>query len=103
MPRVALAIAAVLLAGPEHAAAFTCTLSPDKSTVIVKTSNPNAQAQSCTVTCRFVVPDGIATVSCTQTVPAGAKDWYVCIRPTGGKPYGNLDGGEEKCAQPGKK
>ena len=44
------------LAAASPAAAFTCTLSPDKTSVIVKTSNPNLQPASCTVTCRFAVP-----------------------------------------------
>ena len=64
-----LAFFILLSAGAVRAAAFTCTLSPDKSAVIVKVSNPYAQQTACTVTCNFVTPDGIASVSCTQTVP----------------------------------
>jgi hypothetical protein len=88
------------LAATSPAAAFTCTLSPDKTSVIVKTSNPNSQPASCTVTCRFAVPGGTASITCTQTIPAGPKDWYVCIRPAAGKNYGAPAGGEEKCAKP---
>ena len=88
------------LAAASPAVAFTCTLSPDKTSVILKTSNPNSQAASCTVTCRFAVPEGTASITCTQTIPAGAKDWYVCIRPATGKSYGAPAGGEEKCAKP---
>ena len=64
----------MLLAAASPAAAFTCALSPDKMSVIVKTSNRNPQPASCTVTCRFAVPEGTASVTCTQTIPAGAKD-----------------------------
>lgn len=92
-------IFAALTAAPP-AAAFTCTLSPDKTSVVVKTSNPNSQPTSCTVTCRFAVPEGTASISCTQTIPAGAKDWYVCVRPAAGKNYGAPVGGDETCAKP---
>lgn len=83
----------ILLAGGDRAAAFICTLSPDKSTVIVKVSNPYAQKAACTVTCNFITPDGIKSITCTQAVPGGAKNWYVCIRPAAGKSYGDLDSG----------
>jgi len=89
-----------LLAGADRAAAFICTLSPDKSTVIVKVSNPYAQQTTCTVTCNFVTPGGIERITCTQNVPGSAKDWYVCIRPAAGKSYGNLDSGSENCTKP---
>jgi hypothetical protein len=90
----------ILLAVADRAAAFICTLSPDKSTVIVKVSNPYAQQTACTVTCNFITPDGIKSVTCTQTVPGGAKDWYVCIHPAAGKSYSNLDSGSENCTKP---
>lgn len=96
---IILTVLFILLAGADRAAAFICTLSPDKSTVIVKVSNPYAHQTACTVTCNFITPDGIKSVTCTQTVPGGAKDWYVCIRP-GGKSYGNLDSGSENCTKP---
>ena len=99
--RFVIAACAILLLAPaERAAAYICTISPKGDAVIVKTSNPYPQSTSCTVPCRFVVPDGIATVKCTQTVPGGAKDWYVCLRPTGGKAYGKLEGGSEDCQKP---
>jgi hypothetical protein len=88
------------LAAASPAAAFTCKLSPDGTSVIVKTSNPNTQPASCTVTCRFAVPGGTASITCTRTIPAGAKDWYVCIRPAAGKNYGAPAGGDETCAKP---
>jgi hypothetical protein len=88
------------LAAASPAAAFTCKLSPDGTSVIVKTSNHNTQPASCTVTCRFAVPGGTASITCTQTIPAGAKDWYVCIRPAAGKNCGAPAGGDETCAKP---
>ena len=90
----------VTLAAASPAAAFTCALSPDKTSVIVKTSNPNSQPASRTVTCRFAVPEGTASITCTQIIPAGAKDWYVCIRPAAGKNYGAPADGDETCAKP---
>ena len=98
--RYFIVFAVLVLAPAPRAAAFVCTISPDNSTVIVKVSNPYPQPTSCTVNCRFVVPDGTETVTCTQTVPGGARDWYVCIRPAAGKSYGKLDGGSEQCAKP---
>ena len=93
-------LVALTLAAASPAAAFTCKLSPDGTSVIVKTSNPTPQPVSCTVTCRFAVAEGTADIICTQTIPPGAKDWYVCIRPAAGKNYGALAGGDEKCAKP---
>jgi hypothetical protein len=49
---------AVLPLVPQSAAAYTCTLSPSKDAVIVKTGNPDARPKSCTVTCFFAVPGG---------------------------------------------
>jgi len=97
---VVFSLVVLTLAAASPAAAFTCKLSPDGTSVIVKTSNPNPQPVSCTVTCRFAVPQGTADITCTQTIPPGAKDWYVCIRPAAGKNYGALAGGDEKCAKP---
>jgi hypothetical protein len=88
------------LATASPAAAFTCALSLDKTAVIVKSSNPNPQPASCTVTCRFTVPEGTASITCSQTIPTGVKDWYVCIRPAAGKNYGAPAGGDETCAKP---
>jgi hypothetical protein len=90
----------IVSAGADQATAFTCTLSQDKSAVIVKVSNPYAQQSVCTVTCNFTTPRGIESVTCTQTVPAGAKDWYACVRPAAGKSYGELDSGSESCTKP---
>jgi hypothetical protein len=92
---VVFSLVVLTLAAASPAAAFTCKLSPDGTSVIVKTGNPNS-----TVTCRFAVPQGTADITCTQTIPPGAKDWYVCIRPAAGKNYGAVAGGDEKCAKP---
>ena len=94
----AFALGTVCLSAPP-AAAFTCTISPAGDAVIVKTDNPYAQPTSCTVTCRLKGPGGTATVNCTQQIPGGAKNWYVCLRPTGGKAY-TFESGSENCKKP---
>src|SRR5262249_49412027 len=100
MRGVVFPLVVVTLAAASPAAAFTCKPSPDGTSVIVKTSNPNPQPVSCTVTCRFAVAGGSADITLPQTIPPGAKDWYVCIRPAAGKNYGALAGGDEKWAKP---
>lgn len=85
---------------PHRAEAYTCRLSPSGDSVIVKTGNTGITDLSCTVTCRFTTPQGPFAVTCTQTIPAGTPDWYVCVRPTAGKSVGVLEGGEEKCGKP---
>jgi hypothetical protein len=91
---------AALLSLTAPAAAYVCKLSPDGTAVIVKTSNPGPQPVQCTVTCRFKVPDGVDAITCTQTIPAGAAEWYLCLRPAAGKNYDALDGGEENRVKP---
>jgi hypothetical protein len=93
---VILIFAILLLADAAPAAAYTCTISARGDAVIVKTDNPGSQPKTCTVTCRFAA----ATVTCTQDIPAGAKGWYVCLRPTGGKDFGKLQSGSEACRKP---
>jgi hypothetical protein len=90
---------ALMMIGPAvPAAAFSCTVSPDQSTVIVRTSNPAPRPRVCTVDCRFETSDGPLVMSCTQLIPGGAKDWYVCVRATGGKALRvSPDGGSEQC------
>jgi hypothetical protein len=89
-----------LLLSASTAGAYTCRASPAGDAVVVKTGNNTASALSCTVTCRFTTPQGPPfDVTCTQIIPANTPDWYVCIRPTGGKSVGALEGGEEKCAK----
>ena len=49
---------------------------------------------------RFTTPQGPPfDVTCTQTIPANTRDWFVCIRPTAGKSVGTFEGGEEKCVR----
>ncbi len=85
----AAALAAVL-AGAQPAAAYSCAMSPHGDAVIIKTDNPDGAPKTCTITCRYVT----ATFTCTQSVPVGAKGWFVCLRPSGGKVLGALQGGE---------
>ena len=92
-------MATFVMIGPAvPAAAFSCTVSPDRSTVTVKTSNPAPRPRVCTVDCRFETPDGPLVMSCTQLIPGGANDWYVCVRSTGGRALRvSPDGGSEQC------
>src|SRR5262245_60751936 len=73
MRHVLFVLAALILNAPQSATAYTCTLSPSKDAVIVKTGNPDAKPKSCTVTCSFAVPGGVERITCTQTIPGGAK------------------------------
>jgi hypothetical protein len=85
-----------LNAAPLPALAYSCSLSPARDAVIVKAHNPSAHPMTCKVDCVFTTPDGPATISCSQQIPAGAKGWYVCLRPTGGKAMA-FSGGSETC------
>jgi hypothetical protein len=85
--------AAVLIAGAQPAAAYSCAISPHGDAVIIKTDNTDGAPKICTVTCRYVT----ATFTCTQSIPGGAKGWFVCLRPSGGKVLGALQGGGETC------
>jgi len=91
--RFLIAVSALLALAAEPAAAVTCKLSPRGDSLLIKTSNASAAPKTCTVTCRFA----LARFACTQNIPAGAKDWYVCVRPTRGKNIGALQGGSETC------
>jgi hypothetical protein len=73
----AVSAAVFLMASPGVSSAFICTVSPDKSAVIIKVSNPYPQETSCTVNCHFKIPGGMASVSCTKTVPASAQGWVL--------------------------
>ena len=92
---VLIVVAAATLA-PLPASAYSCAVSPAKDTVIVKTDNSGDRGMTCTVECMFKAPDGPFKVSCSQQIPAGAKGWYVCLRPTGGKAL-EFVGGSESC------
>jgi hypothetical protein len=74
-----LAVAAWVAAGPAFAADVAiCTLSADKKTVTVTSSNPYSQVMACEVNCHMAIPNGIATVVCVKPVPVGAKDFVMC-------------------------
>jgi len=90
-----LLVAAAALA-PLPAVAYSCAMSPAKDSVIVKTDNSRDRGVTCTVDCVFKAPDGPFKVSCSQQIPPGAKGWYVCLRPTGGKAL-EFVGGSESC------
>jgi hypothetical protein len=83
-------------AAPLPAQAYSCAVSPAKDAVIVKTDNASTRPVTCKVECRFTTPTGTATVSCSQQIPAGAKGWYVCLRPIDGK-AAQFAGGSESC------
>lgn len=87
----ALAIATAQPAG----ATYSCAPSPDGKSVIVKVSNPDPFAKSCSINCHFKLPGGSASVSCSKMVPANVKDWEMCVRETGGDKYTFRDGGED--------
>jgi hypothetical protein len=89
-------VAALLAMLPLPAWAYTCAISPAKDSVIVKTDNASNRAVTCKVDCTFKEADGPMTISCSQQIPAGAKGWYVCVRPTGGKAL-EFSEGSESC------
>jgi len=88
----------IVIAGlaPLPAFAYSCAMSPAKDAVIVKTDNASDRAVTCKVDCTFKAAEGPVTISCAQQIPAGAKNWYVCLRPTGGKAL-EFVGGSESC------
>ena len=90
-----LAIAVATLA-PLPALAYSCARSPAKDAVIVKTDNGSDRGVTCAVESLFKAPDGPFRISCSQQIPPGAKGWYVCLRPTGGKAL-EFVGGSESC------
>ena len=79
---------------PLPAFAYSCALSPARDAVIVKTDNASDRGVTCKVDCTFKAADGPVTFSCTQQIPPGAKGWYVCLRPTGGKAMEFVSGSE---------
>jgi hypothetical protein len=79
---------------PLPAFAYSCVVSPAKDSVIVKTDNTSDRAVTCKVDCTFKAAEGPVTISCSQQIPAGAKGWYVCLRPTGGKALEFVSGSE---------
>ena len=85
-----------LLAAPLPAQAYSCAVSPAKDAIIIKTDNPSDNPVTCKVDCTFKAADGPVTFSCAQQIPPGAKGWYVCLRPTGGKALEFVEG-KESC------
>ena len=86
----------VFLATPLPAQAYSCAVSPAKDSIIIKTDNPSNSPVTCKVDCTFKAADGPVKLSCAQEIPAGAKGWYVCLRPTGGKALEFVEG-KESC------
>jgi len=86
----------VLAAAPLPAEAYSCGLSPAKDAVIIKTDNSSGRAMTCRVECTFTSPEGPITIACVRTVPPETKDWYVCLRATGGKAM-EFAAGTESC------
>ena len=96
-----LTLAAVCLtAGAAFAEAvpYTCTILEDGLSVRISVSNPAATARSCLVSCRFASPTwgGDSQIMCAHMVPAGAKDFEMCTRTSGGvkllrETYGTAD------------
>jgi len=70
------------LATPLPAHAYSCAVSPAKDSIIIKTDNATDHPVTCRVDCTFKAADGPVKLSCAQQIPAGAKGWYVCVRPT---------------------
>lgn len=89
-------LSCALALAPLPAAAYSCAVSPAKDSIIIKTDNSSDRNKTCKVECTFKAPDGPVTFSCAQQIPAGAKGWYVCLRPTGGKAL-EFVGGSESC------
>jgi hypothetical protein len=85
-----------MLAAPLPAQAYSCAVSPAKDAVIIKTDNPSVDPVTCKVDCTFKAAEGPVKFSCAQQIPPGAKGWYVCLRPTGGKPLEFVEG-KESC------
>jgi hypothetical protein len=79
---------------PLPALAYSCAISPAKDAVIVKTDNASDRAVTCKVDCTFRAAEGPVAISCSQQIPAGARGWYVCLRPTGGKALEFVSGNE---------
>src|SRR5262245_8459740 len=89
------AFAAFAISAEPATAAYSCTVTPDGKSVLVKMTNPDPFPKSCTVNCQFRIPGGGASVSCSKTVPADVKDWTMCTRSTGGDKYTFREGDED--------
>jgi hypothetical protein len=91
------------LGAAQAANIHACRISPDKRSVTVLVSNPYAQETHCTVNCHIALPgDGVASISCTKTVPGGARDFELCTRArSDNRDYAKLhDAGNAECVKP---
>ena len=84
----------VLAAAPLPAGAYSCGLSPARDAVVIKTDNTSGHAMTCRVECTFTSPDGPVTIACVRKVPPETRDWYICLRATGGKAMEFAEGTE---------
>jgi len=88
-------LAVLLLAvAPIPAGAYSCVLSPARDAIIIKTDNGSDHPKICRVECTFASPEGPVTVACVREVPPDTRDWYICLRPTGGRVLEFSDGTE---------
>lgn len=93
---------AVLMAGQAYAAdVATCTLGPDRKTVMVTATNPYSQTMACEVNCDMALPGGISTVVCAKPVPAGAKNFVMCTEKAAeGYTWSRVKGTTVNCPDP---
>ena len=84
----------LLAAAPLPAGAYSCGLSLARDAIIIKTDNAADHAMTCRVECTFNSPEGAVTIACVRRVPPHTRDWYICLRPTGGKALEFSDGAE---------
>ena len=97
---LAATVAALTIAVAQPAAAsYSCTVTPDGKSVVVKVSNPDPFQKSCSINCHFKFPGGSASVSCSKTVPANVTDWEMCVKSTGDDKYTLREGEEDCCKQ----
>lgn len=94
-----------IIPGAYAADLHTCKLSSDLRSVTVLVSNPYVQETSCTVNCHVTFPGegiNIASISCTKTVPAGAKNFELCsrTRDNNGIFVKLADPGNSQCIKP---
>jgi hypothetical protein len=100
------ALSAFLLLPVAHAADLhTCKPTADRRSGTVLVSNPYAQETSCTVNCHITFPGegiNIASISCTKTVPGGAKDFELCspTRDNNAVFVKLADAGNSECVKP---
>ena len=73
---------------------------PARFNVVVKVTNPDNFVKSCIINCQFRMPGGSASISCSNSVPANAKDHELCVKSTGGDKY-TFKEGDEQCWKQG--